>query len=354
MKILGIETSCDETAAAVVEDGRRILSSVIHTQVDLHRPYGGVVPEVASRAHVEQIQAVVDRAMSDAGVTWSDLDALAVTYGPGLATSLIVGLSFARGVALDTGLPLYLVNHLEAHLYSPFLAPDAPSLDTALPFVALVVSGGHTLLVRVAAVGSYQIIGESLDDAAGEAFDKGAKLLGLSFPGGPAIDHAAEGGDPNAIRFPRGTGRGSDAVGIKYLFSYSGLKTALRYHLRDYPDALGDPSSIANLAASYQEAIVDSLLQHVRSAVGRGGRLAVGGGVSLNRRLRQRLQEWAGREDVSLFLSPPPLCADNAGMVAGLAFHEAGRLGGAAAELADVEPGLRLDSKEESWAKITV
>lgn len=344
MNVLGIETSCDETSAAVVSDGRVVLSNVIHTQVDLHREFGGVVPEVASRCHVEQVIPVIRRALADARCTLRDIDAIATTYGPGLATSLIVGVSTARGLAASLGRPLILVNHLEAHIYSPFLAEGVPAILDACPFVALIVSGGHTMLIRVRGVGEYELLGETADDAAGEAFDKGAKILGLGFPGGPAIDKASESGNCHALTFPRGISRRGDDGGADksmVTFSYSGLKTALLYHVRANP-VEQHTKALADLAASYQEAIVDSLLENVARVLRRGERLVVGGGVSLNRRLRFRLQEWSVGVGVTLMLAPSEFCADNAAMVAGLAAHENGGLQGMITDSLDVEPGLRL------------
>lgn len=349
MNVLGIETSCDETSAAVVADGCLVRSNVIDSQIDLHRQYGGVVPEVASRCHVENIMPVIQRALADANCTLRDIDAIATTYGPGLATSLIVGVSTARGLATSLGKPLILVNHLEAHIYSPFLADGAPSVEAICPFVALVVSGGHTMLIRVRGVGEYELLGETADDAAGEAFDKGAKILGLGFPGGPAIDKASQGGNPSAWSFPRGitrrAGEGGEDGSIVN-FSYSGLKTALLYHVRANPVTQGT-TALADLAASYQEAIVDSIIENVARVIRRGQVLAVGGGVSLNRRLRSRLQEWTVRAGVTLMLAPPQFCADNAAMVAGLAAHKGGGLQGDAILGLDVEPGLRLRGARE-------
>jgi N6-L-threonylcarbamoyladenine synthase len=356
MVVLGIETSCDESAAAVVEDGRRVLSNVVYSQVPLHQPYGGVVPEIASRSHVEKIPGVIREAMSLAfgGALacpvrpewWGRLDAVAVTYGPGLASSLIVGLSAAKGLALRLGRPLVGVNHLEAHIHSVFLSPDAPDPRDASPLLALVVSGGHTCWVDVPEPGVYRVLGQTLDDAAGEAFDKAAKLLGLGYPGGPAIDRAArEAARLDAVSFPKGRPRpGTPAVGTlraDLCVSFSGLKTSLMYHLREHPPH--GESGVAEIAAAYQEAIVGALAGRCERALKGGGyrALAVGGGVSLNRRLRGRLQEVAREAGVRLLLAEPRFCGDNAAMIAGLAGTGRGVRGNAALGL-DVVPALEV------------
>jgi N6-L-threonylcarbamoyladenine synthase len=342
MLVLGIETSCDETAAAVVEDGRAVRSSVILSQVELHAPYGGVVPEIASRQHSEMLPGVIARAMQDAGAGWGDLDAVAVTYGPGLASSLLVGRSAAKGLALRLGKPLVAINHLQAHIYSPFLSPGAPAFAEACPLVALVISGGHTCLVRGDAFGSYRLLGETIDDAAGEAFDKGANLLGLGYPGGPNMDRIARGGNAAAVDFPRGKVKRQRAAfaGLDpdLCFSYSGVKTALLYYLRDHPAAPGDPR-MADVVASYQEAIVETVVDRCERAVAGVGTLCVGGGVSLNSRLRSELQALAARRRLRLMLAEPRYCADNAAMIAGLA-GAGGGLRGDPALQADVIPAL--------------
>ena len=357
MVVLGIETSCDESAAAVVENGRTVLSSVVFSQVPLHQPYGGVVPEIASRSHVEKISGVIREAMCgafgstpDAGALdpawWNRIDAVAVTYGPGLASSLIVGLSAAKGLALRLGKPLVGINHIEAHIHSVFLSPQAPAPAETGPMLALVVSGGHSCWLDVARPGSYRLIGQTLDDAAGEAFDKAAKLLGLGYPGGPAIDRVARlASRQDAVAFPKGRPRpGSPALGsltAEYCVSFSGLKTALMYHLRDNPPA-GD-AQVAEIAASYQEAIVDALAERCERALRTGHyrSLAVGGGVSLNRRLRERLTQVADKSGVRLLLAEPRFCGDNAAMIAGLAGAGAGVRGDAAMRL-DVVPALEV------------
>lgn len=326
MNILGIETSCDETAAAVVADGHRVLSNIVHTQIALHRPYGGVVPEIASRQHVEHLPGVIERAMRDAAVAWADIDAVAVTQGPGLSTSLLVGLAAAKGLAIRLNKPLIGINHLEAHLYSVFLGPERLEPEALCPFVALIVSGGHTCFLKVEGLGRYRLLGRTVDDAAGEAFDKGANLLKLGYPGGPAIDKAARGADPAYVRFPRGLLRklppritGLDA---RCCVSYSGLKTSLLYHLRDHPLTGEGDTRVGALAASYQEAIVDTLLNRVSNALQGARTLAVVGGVSLNKRLREKLAELAARRRFRLVMAQPAHCTDNAAMVAGLACHK--------------------------------
>jgi N6-L-threonylcarbamoyladenine synthase len=346
MRVLGIETSCDETAAAVVVDGRDVRASCIFSQVALHGPYGGVVPEIASRSHVQTLPRMIDRAVSEAGMGWGDVDAVAATFGPGLASSLLVGVGAARGLAQRLDVPLIAINHIEAHIYSVFLDEDAPRVEDVLPFIALVVSGGHTMLVRVEGLGQYTLLGRTVDDAAGEAFDKGANLMDLGYPGGPIIDRTAKAGHPDAVSFPRG-GRlkkspmlgGMDPA---LCFSFSGLKTALLYYLRDHP-LDGSEQMLADLAASYQEAIVEALAGRCRIAL-QGGEvhaLAAVGGVSLNGRLRERLAEVAAEAGVRLLLSKPRYCADNAAMIAGLAGAGQGIAG--RSDLAmDIDPNMRL------------
>ena len=349
MHILGIETSCDETAAAVVRDGREVLSSVIHTQVALHRPYGGVVPEIASRSHVTVLPGILKQALAESSLGWKDIDAIAVTYGPGLSTSLLVGVSAAKALAIRLDKPLIGINHIEGHLYSIFLGPNAPRIEDVCPFISLVVSGGHTSLFRVRALGQYTLIGQTIDDAAGEAFDKGAKLMNLGFPGGPAIDKASRGGNPDAGRFPRGRQRSDRFIpgnlDPELCFSFSGLKTALLYHLRDNPlpktaDGVIPPQT-ASVAASYQEAIVDSLVETCDRALKDEKHISMGGGVSLNRRLREKLGALAMRRGVTFHAAEPKYCADNAAMIAGLAGAGCGIRGPAAMSL-DIHPTLPL------------
>ncbi len=347
MIVLGIETSCDETAAAVVRDRGEVLSNVIHSQVKLHAPYGGVVPEIASRSHLERLPGVVRQAMEDARMAWEQLDGIAVTYGPGLASSLLVGLSAAKGLALSLGRPLVGVHHLAAHLYSVFLAPEAFSCRELLPILGLVVSGGHTLLIEVARDGACRVVGQTLDDAAGEAFDKAAQILGLGYPGGPEIERAARRATAAAAPgFPRGRIRpGNPALGsmrAELCFSFSGLKTSLMSYCRQSPpenDAQRDA-----IAAGYQEAIVDALAGRCDLALKTGGyrSLAVGGGVSLNQALRERLRNVVSAHGLPLLLPPPAYCGDNAAMIAALAAAGGGRWGDDALSL-DVVPSLTLD-----------
>jgi len=347
MNVLGIETSCDETAAAVVRDGREILSNVVFSQTKLHGPYGGVVPEIASRSHVESLPGIIDEAVRESGLQWNDVDMVAATYGPGLASSLLVGVSAAKALSLRLHCRLCLINHLEAHLHSILLGSGAPRAADLCPFVALLVSGGHTCLVRVEDTGCYTLLGQTIDDAAGEAFDKGANLLGLGYPGGPAIDRAARAGDPTFVRFPRGRQRkGSGRLAgldLDLCFSFSGVKTALLYYLRDHPLQEGDAETLASLAASYQEAIVDALIERCSLVVRGVEVLSACGGVSLNRRLRQKLSELAESKGVRLVLAEPAYCADNAAMIAGLAGMGQG-ITGDTAMAQDVDPNLRIGS----------
>jgi N6-L-threonylcarbamoyladenine synthase len=286
VKILAIETSCDETAAAVVEDGRYILSNVVSTQVEVHAPFGGVVPELASRHHIENLVPVVDRAMRDAGLDFPQLDAVAVTYGPGLLGSLLVGVQAAKGIAFVHGKPLVPVHHIAGHIQAPFLAHG----EIPLPALALVVSGGHTHLFAVPEPGVYRLEGRTRDDAAGEAFDKVAKLLGLGYPGGPVIDRLAEGADDRAVEFT--PARIKDG---RPDFSFSGIKTAVLYHVRRHgiapvDDPAAVPAEVRDLAASFQRAVVVSLLGRFRREAERlrPASLLLTGGVAANRRLRRR------------------------------------------------------------------
>lgn len=324
MILLGIESSCDETAAAVVRDGRHVLASVIHSQIASHRPYGGVVPEIASREHVGAFPVVTAAAVEQAGIAWTDLDAIAVTHGPGLVSSLLIGLSGARALGQALGKPVWGVNHIEAHLAGMFLDPAAPDPAAACPLLALMVSGGHSCLVEMLAVGQYRILGQTLDDAAGECLDKGANLLGLGYPGGPAIERAAQGGHPDYVHFPRGLEHArhrttDNGLAIDMCFSFSGLKTALLYHLKKHPEDLDNHR--ADLAASYQQAVMDSLAQRAERALAVTGArtLACVGGVAKNALLRGKLEVVARRHFASLLLTPLAYCTDNAAMVAAAA-----------------------------------
>jgi len=313
VRVLGIETSCDETAASVVEDGWRALSDVVATQIELHRRWGGVVPELASRNHVMQVMPVVDEALARAGVAPEGLDAVAVTSGPGLVGALLVGVQVAKALALAWQKPLVRVNHLEGHLVAAFLADPPPGF----PFLGLVVSGGHTSLYVAEAFGRYRLLGATRDDAAGEAFDKGAKLLGLPYPGGIAIDELAKAGQAKGVRFPRAIVRGSELD-----FSFSGLKTALLHHVRKH--GVPEGQGLADLCASYQEAIVGALVQKLFRAARtlQLQRVVLSGGVAANSRLRAAVVERAREyDDVEVFLPPPRLCTDNAAMIAVAGTH---------------------------------
>jgi N6-L-threonylcarbamoyladenine synthase len=308
LAVLGIETSCDETAAAVVVGGRLVQSSVVSSQVDIHARYGGVVPEVASRAHVELLTPVIAEALVEGGLADHEVGAVAATYGPGLVGALLVGVATAKALALVWDVPFVAVNHLEAHLHAALL--DDP--DVELPVVVLLVSGGHTLLVAMDAPGSYEVLGGTLDDAAGEAFDKVARYLGLAYPGGPAIDAAAQDGDPHAIAFPRAMI--DDGLDL----SFSGLKTAVINHVRRHPDV-----ATVDVAASFQAAVVDVLTtKALRAAeqVGAKG-LCLGGGVAANSRLRRLAVERGEAAGLRVSLPSPAMCTDNAAMVAAAGWH---------------------------------
>jgi tRNA N6-adenosine threonylcarbamoyltransferase len=307
VRVLGIETSCDETAVAVLEDGR-ILSNLIGSQVDLHRRFGGVVPELASRAHVEALNPMMEEALEQAGCRFGDLDGVAVTVGPGLVGALLVGMAAAKSVAFATGAPLVGVNHLEGHIYANFLEHGPPEP----PYVCLVVSGGHTMLVHMEEEHRYRLLGQTLDDAAGEAFDKIARFIGLGFPGGPALDKLARKGNPEAIRFPRAMADSGD-----YDFSLSGLKTAVLRHVKVEKDA-GRDIDLADLAASFQEAIVDvQVMKTMRAAQETGARtVLLGGGVVANTRLRERMERAGDDHGVRVLFPSIALCTDNGAMIA--------------------------------------
>ena len=307
MLTLGIETSCDETAAAVVEDGRLVRSEVIASQIEVHRRFGGVVPEIASRNHLVAVLPVIDAALSQAGVALADLDAIAVTAGPGLAGALLVGVQAAKALAWTTDLPLVGVHHLAGHLHAIALSDPAP----VPPFLGLVVSGGHSSLYVVEAGPHYRLLGRTLDDAAGEAFDKVAKLLGLPYPGGVQIDRLAKGGNPKAIAFPRALQKRTT-----FDFSFSGLKTSVRQHLERHGDPQGQ--ALHDLCASFQEAVCDVLSARAVRACRDSGltRLVLCGGVAANGRLRALCSERAAAAGLELFLPEPALCTDNAAMIA--------------------------------------
>ena len=314
MKILAIESSCDETAAAVVEDGRRTLSSVVYSQVEEHRLYGGVVPESASRRHIEQISPVVRRALADAGCTLEEIDAVAVTAAPGLIGALLVGVNYAKGLAAAAGKPLIPVHHLRGHVAANYLAH--PELEP--PFLCLVVSGGHTHLMEVTAYTGYRLIGRTRDDAAGEAFDKAARAMGFPYPGGAYLDRQAQQGTPGRYRLPVPHVEGSDLD-----FSFSGLKTAVINLLHNAAQK-GVQVSIPDLAASYRQAVVDCLTRNfVHAAEATGARkLVLAGGVSANTLLRRRMQELCRQNGWQLFMPQLSLCGDNAAMVGAQAYFE--------------------------------
>ncbi len=312
MKILGIESSCDETAAGVVANGHTILSSVVASQVDVHRPYGGVVPELASRQHIQAVVPVVTQALAEADLKAAQLDGIAVTRGPGLIGSLLVGFCFAKAYAWALDLPWVGVNHLEGHIHSVFLGAAPPPF----PFVVLMVSGGHTCLYHVTGPTVMEMMGQTRDDAAGEAFDKVAKMLDLGYPGGVVIDRLAIEGDPSRIRFPRPF---LDRNGFD--FSFSGLKTAVLRYLQTHETP--SEQDTADIVAAFQEAVVDVLvLKALAAARAKGCRhLALVGGVAANRRLRQRLRAEAEAEGITVHIPPVSLCGDNAAMVAAVGYH---------------------------------
>jgi N6-L-threonylcarbamoyladenine synthase len=350
--ILGIETSCDETSVALVRDGRRVLTNIVSSQVELHREYGGVVPEIAARQHMTAILPVLDEALEQANATWSKLDACAVTAGPGLAGSLLVGVNVAKAIAFARGLPLIGINHLEAHIYANWLGDSADlsarlPKEPAFPALCLIVSGGHTELILMRGHGQYELVGQTRDDAAGEAFDKVARILGLPYPGGPAIQRAAEGklgasrpGNATAFALPRAILRGS------YDFSFSGLKTAAQRLIEEQTGGDGAawlaqrPDLLADLAASFQEAVVDVLVTRTLAAAEQLGaaNILLAGGVAANARLRQLFQE---RSPLPVRIPRLSYCTDNAAIVAGAAYYALRR--GRTDDLSlDVNPNLRL------------
>ena len=330
MRILGIESSCDETAAAVLTDGRRIESNVVASQIDLHRKYGGVMPEVASRAHLRAIVPTVEEALEQAGAGWSDISAIAVTRGPGLAGSLLVGVNAAKVISFARDIPIVGVNHLEGHVYSNWVITAEDFPEPAFPIIVLIVSGGHSDIVLMRGHGDYERLGSTRDDAAGEAFDKVARILDVGYPGGPAIQRAAQSGNPSAFPFPRAW------LGKSYDFSFSGLKTAV---LRTVQSIHGD-LPVADLAASFQDAVVDVLATKVARAAQeyRARQVAVCGGVAANLALRERIKESV---QVPVHVPPIYLCTDNAAMVASAGYYRfvAGKRSGL--DL-DVSPNLPL------------
>ncbi|HZI44001.1 MAG TPA: tRNA (adenosine(37)-N6)-threonylcarbamoyltransferase complex transferase subunit TsaD [Ilumatobacter sp.] len=308
--VLGIETSCDETAAALVMGGNDVISSVVSSQIEIHADFGGVVPEIASRAHLDSLNPVIARTVVEAGVDDQRIDAVACTYGPGLIGALLIGVSAAKALALAWDKPFVAVNHLEAHLYSAFL--EDPTLE--FPLVVLLVSGGHTMLIEMQDHGRYRMLGQTIDDAAGEAFDKVARFLELGYPGGPAIDAAALNGDPDHVRFPRAMSDDPDNLD----FSFSGLKTAVVNYVRKHPDV-----SSADVAASFQMAVVDVLVTKARRAAQRVGAkgIVLGGGVAANSLLREELLGACAKDGVRGFLPSRAMCTDNAAMIAAAGWY---------------------------------
>lgn len=326
MFILGIDTSCDDTGAAVIKDGEKILSNIVSTQELVHKRYGGIVPELASRRHIEMIWPVTEDALRSAGIGLRDLAGVAVCHGPGLIGSLLVGCAFAKAISYSEGIPLIPVNHIEGHIFSSFLCEDGSVLDIEFPFLALIVSGGHTSLYRVDGFGIYKELGRTRDDAAGEAYDKVAKLLGLGYPGGPVIDRLAKEGDPDAIAFPRAYLPGS------FDFSFSGLKTAVRLAVQRAgfdSECINDSMFLSskeifikNLVASFQAAVIDVIIKKIEDALRDQDlkALSVSGGVGANSALRRKLVTLSSKKGIKLFIPPPSFCTDNAAMIA-LAGH---------------------------------
>jgi tRNA N6-adenosine threonylcarbamoyltransferase len=332
VRVLGIETSCDETAVAVVDD-LKVLSNVLASQHEIHGRFGGVVPELASRAHLERLSPLMDEALRASGSEWGDIEAVAVTRGPGLVGALLVGIASAKAVALALDVPLVAVNHLEGHIYANFLEHGPPEP----PYVVLLVSGGHTMLVHMPEEHRYEILGQTLDDAAGEAFDKIARFLGVGYPGGPEIDRLSQHGDPEAVRFPRPMERSGD-----FDFSLSGLKTAVIRHVRA-ERAAGRETSIEDLAASFQESVVDVQVQKTIAAAEQTGvgTVLLGGGVVANTRLRERMSAEAEAKGLRLLFPSIELCTDNAAMIAAAGQARLLRDGPSSYDVG-AEPGLPL------------
>ncbi len=331
--ILGIESSCDETAAAVVRDGRKVLSNIINTQIELHKLYGGVVPEIASRKHIETIDAVIDEALKQACVTLSDIDAVAVTYGPGLVGALLVGVSAAKAIAYAANKPLVPVHHIRGHIMANLIAH--PELEP--PFVCLVASGGHSHIVNVCDYDRFEILGRTRDDAAGEAFDKVSRVLGLGYPGGPLIDKLARQGDPYAIKFPRVR---IDKQSLD--FSFSGVKTAVINYLHKL-EQNNEEYNKADVAASFQDAVTDVLCEHtIEAALNTNSKIVtIAGGVASNSALREKMTEYGKKHNISVLYPPPVLCTDNAAMIACAGYY--GYIRGERAELTlNAVPSLSL------------
>lgn len=334
--ILGIESSCDETAAAVVKNGREVLSNIISSQIDTHKLYGGVVPEIASRKHIEVVNQVIDEALTTAGKSFEDIDAIAVTYGPGLVGALLVGVSAAKAISWALDKPLVGVHHIEGHISANYIE------DTSLepPFMCLVVSGGHTHLVKVTDYGKFEIVGRTRDDAAGEAFDKVARVIELGYPGGPKIDKLAKEGNPEAIKFPKAKVNGSD-----FDFSFSGVKTAVLNYVNGC-QMKGEEYNKADIAASFQRAVTDVLVEHTMAAAKESGlnKIALAGGVASNSGLREAMKEAADKNGFDLYYPKPVLCTDNAAMIACAGYYE--YLAGARADYdLNAVPNLKLGER---------
>ena len=312
--ILAVETSCDETAAAVVKNGRQVLSNVIYSQIDLHTVYGGVVPEIASRKHIEKINQVIEKALADAGMTLSEMTAVAVTYGPGLVGALLVGVSEAKAIAFAAGKPLVGVHHIEGHICANYIE----NKELEPPFICLVASGGHSHLVVVKGYGEYEVIGRTRDDAAGEAFDKVARAIGLGYPGGPKIDRLSREGNADAIPFPRAKVENSS-----YDFSFSGLKSAVLNYLNSC-EMNGIPVNRADVAASFQKAVIDVLVEHSMEAAANYGmdKFAIAGGVASNSALREALDSACKRRGIHFYHPSPIFCTDNAAMIGAAGYYE--------------------------------
>ncbi len=314
VRILAIESSCDETAAAVVENGRKVLSNVISSQIELHKLYGGVVPEIASRKHIEKVNQVIQAALEEAGVTLDEIDAIGVTYGPGLVGALLVGVAEAKAIAFAKGLPLVGVHHIEGHISANFI--EHPDLEP--PFMSLVVSGGHTHLVSVEDYGVYKILGRTRDDAAGEAFDKVARAIGLGYPGGPKIDALSKQGDPHAITFPK-----AHVADAPLDFSFSGVKSAVLNYINSC-EMKGESFEPADIAASFQEAVVEVLVEHSMAAVDMYGvdKFAIAGGVAANQGLRQAMKAACEKKGIRFYYPSPIFCTDNAAMIGAAAYYD--------------------------------
>lgn len=342
MLVLGIESSCDETAAAVVRDGREVLSSVISSQIDSHKPFGGVVPELASREHLEKIEFVVEKSLKDAGIPMDSIDGIAVTQGPGLIGSLLVGVSYAKSLAFGLDLPIVGVNHIEGHVYSVVF--ENPAIE--YPAMALIVSGGHTNLFWIPEEGQYKVISRTRDDAAGEAFDKVAKMLGLGYPGGPIIERIAAGGNDRAVKFSRA--KISDG---RPDFSFSGLKTAVSRHIRENP--IEDDGAVRDLAASFQKAVVDALVGTMEKQAEelRPRTLIVAGGVACNLRLREVSEAAAARLGVPVYFPSKHLSTDNAAMIAAAGYRKL-RAGSSDSLAMSADIGMRLQNLENEDADL--